>query len=66
MNTKESREIRLDEFEELHRKMNLYSMQKGYVGFVKDKLELFVMPCEKATAEITKQQVIEAINDLKK
>lgn len=66
MNTEKSRVITQSEFENILQKMNFYNMSQGYIGEVRGKIELFVSPCDKATALITKEEVIDAIEQYKK
>lgn len=64
--TTKERKISESEFRDLLQKMNFYNMKEGYIGEVSGKIELFVAPCDKATALITKEQVEEALEHYKK
>ena len=61
MITKEARRITQEEFEAILKKMKFYNMNEGYIGEVKGKMEIFLFPCSKANALITKSEVEEAI-----
>jgi hypothetical protein len=63
-NPKHTRPITLQEFENIDHKMTFYNMSQGYIGFFDDKIELFVSPCERATALITHEQVKDQIKKL--
>ncbi len=66
MITKEARRITKNEFEAILKKMKFFNMKEGYIGEVKDKMEIFLFPCSKANALITKSEVEEAIERYKK
>jgi hypothetical protein len=63
--TVKERKITQQEFQNLLDKMTFYNMQEGYIGEVRGKIELFVAPCDKATALITLEQVVEALDKYK-
>jgi hypothetical protein len=64
MKKNNSRKITLEEFKDLLQKMNFYNLNEGYIGDNNGKLLMFIAPCEKAQALITKSQVIDAIASL--
>ena len=45
MITKEARRITKNEFEAILKKMKFFNMKEGYIGEVKDKMEIFLFPC---------------------
>lgn len=61
--TEQVRTITLNEFQTILQKMKHYDLQEGYIGDVKGKMELFILPCDKATNKITRNEVEAAIND---
>jgi hypothetical protein len=57
------RKISLDEFKSILLKMEFYNIKVGYIGIVKGKAELFLQQCAKATAEVTIDEIRDAIKD---
>lgn len=55
------RKISIEEFVNILYKMEKYNIKSGYVGVVKNKLELFLQECSKASAFVTIDEVRQKI-----
>ena len=61
-----TRTITLQELQYILQKMKQFDLQEGYVGEVKGKLELFILPCHKAPDLITRKEIEQSIKDYEK
>ena len=48
----------LEECNSLLAKMDIYSLQKGYISRTNSGIDLYILPCHKAEATITKSEIL--------
>ena len=52
-----TKSITINDYKKIFKKMQQFNMQKAYIGIEKGEYKIYLLPCQKATNLITKDEL---------